>query len=250
MPKTIHPLDFPDDFSTTREGLLAVGGNLHPITIINAYAKGIFPWFNDDDPILWWHPHPRMIIPPSAVHISKKMKKLLNKTALRPCFEPGRDELYQITLNQDFMRVINECANKRDKNRTDTWITDEMASTYITLHEMGFAHSVEVWNQNGELVGGVYGVAIGKAFFGESMFSHETNTSKLALIHLCQFIDQQGFTLLDCQIENPHLVTLGGKNIARSKFLKLLNQAETNLKQPSLAFPSHQTLRQVSSAGA
>ncbi len=203
-------VDFPDISSalTDPNGLLAAGGDLSPARILKAYQQGIFPWFNDDQPILWWSPDPRCVVFPDQVHISKSLKKKLNKNT------------YKITFDTDFESVISQCAVSREET-TGTWITHDMREAYITLHEHGFAHSVEVWNQ-GNLVGGLYGLAIGCCFFGESMFSTETDTSKMAFVYLCKQLDEWGYKIIDCQVENPHLFTLGAVNIERSEFQTIL----------------------------
>lgn len=221
LPNISAPLEFPNSFVTTPEGLLAIGGNLHPKTLIAAYSKGIFPWYNREDPILWWHPNPRLVLFPEKVHITHKMAKLI------------RQDHYRITLNQNFPGVISACANKRGPKRNDTWLMPELIVSYSRLHEMGFAHSVEVWNTNNELVGGVYGIALGKIFFGESMFSHEPNTSKLGFIALCKLLVQNHFLVIDCQVETEHMKSLGAESIPRRQFLTLLKRGETQNRLPA-----------------
>jgi leucyl/phenylalanyl-tRNA---protein transferase len=237
LPQTTHPLDFPDDIITTPEGLLAVGGNLHPLTLINAYAKGIFPWFSQDDPTLWWHPDPRLVIFPESVHLSRRMSQILNKISLpskKATLRKGQKPPYFVTLNKSFHKVIEECASKRGKGRESTWITQGMITSYIKLHEMKFAHSVEVWNEKQELVGGMYGISLGKVFFGESMFSHESNTSKIALYWLCDLLKMNDFVLLDCQIVSDHLKKLGATEISGQKFMEYLVKGKTYLKRASV----------------
>lgn len=216
LPDTSRIITFPDDFSTTEEGLLALGGNLHPQTLLNAYEKGIFPWFNEGDPILWWHPDPRLVLYPDKVHITRKMRTL----RLR--------DTYTTYFNRDFAGMIKRCAAKRGKGRRGTWITPELMESFLKLHEMGYAHSVETYSADGKLVGGMYGLALGRIFFGESMFSDEPNTSKLALFALCDALIQKDFILLDCQVESEHLKSLGAETISRADFLQALKNGRTD----------------------
>lgn len=240
LPNTQYPIDFPDYFETTPEGLLAIGGNLLPETLIDAYSKGIFPWFSEGDPILWWHPDPRLVIFPGHVHIPKRMRRLFNKACREfkgKTLNTGSEKyLYFITIDMDFKAVIQNCAAKRGRGRTSTWITPQMIDAYTNLHRLGFAHSVEVWDRARHLVGGMYGLVLGKIFFGESMFSHADNASKLALFSLCELLDQKAFLLLDCQVDSPHLRTLGARPISRREFLTFLNKGQTATKEPSLEF--------------
>lgn len=198
--------DFPPLNFATEDGLLAFGGKINPLWIIEAYSKGIFPWFNEDEPILWWSPNPRSVFFIDNIHISKTMKKFLKKPD------------YKVTFDSNFLSVIEACAS----TRKETWISKEIVKNYEKLHEMGVAHSVEVWN-NGRLVGGLYGLSLGKMFFGESMFSIEPNSSKLALIVLAEFLKKRGYRIIDCQVHNPHLESLGAKEIDRDEFMKILN---------------------------
>jgi leucyl/phenylalanyl-tRNA--protein transferase len=188
-------------------GLLAVGGNLNVDTLINAYRQGIFPWFNTDEPILWWSPNPRMVLFPDNLHISKSLKKLVKKNK------------YQITIDTQFNKVINACAEVRANS--GTWINSYMIDAYNNLHQLGYAHSVEVHNEN-KLVGGLYGVAFNQVFFGESMFSIEANTSKLALIKLVEALQLKNFKLIDCQQQTSHLESMGACSIPRQQFSELL----------------------------
>lgn len=187
------------------DGLLAIGGELSSERIINAYRRGIFPWFSDDDPILWWSPSRRAIIKPMHCHISKSMKKEIKRNK------------YTITLNHHFSEVIKRCALPRG-GQADTWITDQMADAYLELHRLGFAHSLEVW-QNDKLVGGLYGVSVGSLFCGESMFSEVSNSSKIAFIALNQHLSRFEHTLIDCQMQTSHLTSLGVQEISRDKFI-------------------------------
>lgn len=203
FPDVNQALDEPD-------GLLAMGGDLSPERIINAYKNGIFPWFSDGEPILWWSPGKRAVLKPNLCHISKSMKKVLKKNN------------FTVTINNAFTDVIMHCAKPR-ATQTETWITEAMVDAYIKLHKQGFAHSVEVW-QAGKLVGGLYGICIGTLFCGESMFSNVSNSSKVAFIalsqHLCRF---QG-TLIDCQMQTDHLNSLGVKELPRRQFIRYLQQ--------------------------
>ena len=199
--------EFPDPNSAAEEfdGLLAVGGNLDPTTLVAAYRQGIFPWYQDGDPILWWSPAQRCVLEPSAIHISNSLRQCL------------RRQNYQITINKAFDRVIEACAAPRDKD-AGTWIVPSMIRAYNQLHQLGHAHSVEVWIDK-QLVGGIYGLIVGAIFCGESMFSQCTNGSKIAMAHLCHWLQDGGFTFLDCQISNPHLMRMGAKEIVREAFL-------------------------------
>lgn len=201
FPPAETALDYPD-------GLLAMGGDLSPARLVNAYRHGIFPWYSDDQPILWWSPAPRCIIYPQQVHISRRLRRHYNQ---------GR---FSLTADQAFADVIEACAQPR-RDHDGTWITDEMLAAYIHLHGLGIAHSVEVWVDD-ELVGGIYGLALGRVFFAESMFSKCKDASKVALVALCRQLQQWDFTLLDCQIVNPHLESMGATEISRKDFHQYL----------------------------
>lgn len=203
-------MPFPPLDRASREpnGLLAVGGDLSPSRLLKAYRLGIFPWFDDDQPILWWSPDPRSVIYPGQVKISRSVRKSL------------RNKGYTFTFNKAFSRVIQACAEPR-KQQHGTWITEEMFYAYIHLHDLGFAHSVDVW-LNEELVGGLYGIALGKVFFGESMFSKTTDASKCGFAVLDAHLQAWGYKLIDCQVESPHMTTLGAQPIAREAFSNLL----------------------------
>lgn len=197
------------------EGLLAYGGDLNPNRVIKAYTSGIFPWFNEDDPILWWSPNPRCILKLDDFKVSKSLKKVIDKN------------IYEVRFNYDFEKLINECARTRKENLKKTWITKEVIKCYIKIHEMGFAHSFESY-YNGELVGGGYGLGIGNIFCGESMFAKKTDASKVAFYYLIQRLKEKNFNLIDCQIYSSHLASLGAKNISRNDFLNILNEALNN----------------------
>lgn len=204
---------FPDtrEALTEPNGLLAFGGDLSVERLVAAYRKGIFPWFNPGQPILWWAPDPRTIFIPSEVHCSRSMHKFL------------RQNTWQVSIDFCFPQVIDACAEARSHS-SGTWITTEMRAAYNRLHEAGYGHSVEVWDA-GQLVGGIYGVALGKVFFGESMFSKEANASKLALIRFSQFLQRYGFELFDAQVASAHLFTMGARTIPRHLFEQKLEQS-------------------------
>jgi leucyl/phenylalanyl-tRNA--protein transferase len=188
-----------------------MGGDLSPARLVNAYRHGIFPWYSDDQPILWWSPAPRCVLYPHAVHVSRRLRRHYNQ---------GR---FSLTADKAFARVITACAGPR-RDHDGTWITDEMLAAYIRLHELGIAHSVEVWIDD-ELAGGIYGLALGQVFFGESMFSKHQDASKIALVALCRQLQQWNFSLLDCQISNPHLLSMGAEDISRVEFDQYLKTA-------------------------
>ncbi len=192
------------------EGLLAVGGNLQVNTLVMAYQRGIFPWFNDGDPILWWSPSPRMVFTPGELHISRSLRKLLRKN------------IYQVTFDCDFPAVMHGCAAIR-RDSEGTWITTDMINAYLALHNAGYAHSVEIW-RTGKLVGGLYGVALGKIFYAESMFSIENNTSKIAMAALSDLLSRWQFELVDCQIHSAHLESMGAWLMPRNQFSDYLKR--------------------------
>jgi len=217
-PYWIHPHDTSFEFPDVRlalvepDGLLAVGGDLSPARLAAAYRKGIFPWYNDEQPILWWAPNPRAVLVPDDLKISRSLRKTLRKN------------IFTVSFDQAFAEVIDACSEPRKQdNDPGTWITDEMKQAYQQLHEQGLAHSVECWC-DGKLVGGLYGVAIGQVFFGESMFSRQTNASKVAFVTLVQQLSHWGFALIDCQIQSQHLESLGAKSIDRETFTGLLDE--------------------------
>ena len=208
-PDELYP--FPDPESSTDEGIVGAGGNLSPGMLLSAYRQGIFPWFSDGDPILWWSPDPRFMLTPSEVHCSRRMARLM------------RQEAFSVTVDTVFGRVIRECARVPRPGQSGTWITDDMISGYEQLNELGYAHSCEAW-ADGELAGGLYGVSLGRAFFGESMFSHVANASKAAFLSLATMLEMHGFGLIDAQVHTPHLATLGARNVQRGEFLMRLKQ--------------------------
>lgn len=202
---------FPPLEAASPEGLLAVGGDLNPDRLLSAYRQGVFPWFSDGQPILWWSPNPRAILYPADLHISRSLRKSL------------RTQGFEVTADRAFDDVIQRCAESRNA-REGTWITSGMQEAYCTLHRMGYAHSVETW-RNGQLVGGLYGLAIGKAFFGESMFSQITDASKTALVALAASLTAGGYHFIDCQVVSEHLNSLGAKAVPRYRFSSELKQA-------------------------
>jgi leucyl/phenylalanyl-tRNA---protein transferase len=203
---------FPSAERASRHGLLAVGGDLSPERLLLAYQEGIFPWFSEGEPPLWWSPDPRFVLLPEEVHISGSMKKLIGRGVFR------------VTFDRAFRAVIGGCRHQHRPGQRGTWITEEMEEAYCRLHELGFAHSVETW-RDGELAGGLYGVSLGACFFGESMFTRVDNASKAALIHLCGSLQERRFRLIDCQVYTPHLRSLGARMIPRSRFLAILREA-------------------------
>jgi len=208
-------LRFPPVEAASSEGLLAVGGDLSPERLLTAYGHGIFPWYNDDQPILWWSPDPRAVLFPRKLHISRSLARTIRRAD------------FTVTLDTCFRRVMTHCAGPRPQHpEGGTWITPEMLEAYSTLHEMGYAHSIEIW-QDDTLVGGLYGVALGGAFFGESMFSHAPNASKVALALLVRQLHAWGFTLFDCQQSSPHVMRFGAEDLPRREFLKHLKEALT-----------------------
>ena len=204
-------LSFPHPSLANEDGLLAVYGDLSPERLLLAYCNGIFPWYSEDEPILWWSPDPRFVLRPKDIKISHSMQKVLKKNT------------YKITFNTCFQDVITSCGALR-KETAGTWITEEMIEAYCKLHELGFAHSVEAWYEN-ELVGGLYGLSIGKCFFGESMFSTMSNASKAAFITLCKALEEKGYLIIDCQVHTDHLESLGAVDITRDEFLKIIEKA-------------------------
>lgn len=198
---------FPDPRTSDKQGLLAMGGDLKPERIVQAYSQGIFPWFEPGCPILWWSPNPRLILIPSEFKISRSLKQSLKKP-------------FRFTIDSAFSDVISACATCSDR-LDKTWITPQMIEAYTELHRMGYAHSFEIWQEN-ELVGGLYGISLGRAFFGESMFHKVTDASKVALYYLCNTMNEWGFDFIDCQMPTPHLLRLGAKVIGRNEFLHLL----------------------------
>lgn len=196
---------------TEPNGLLAIGGDLSPARIVNAYLQGIFPWYSPDQPILWWSPNPRAVLFPEKFKCSSSLQKLIRK------------KKFSTTIDEDFDSVIQHCAKTSRKDQNGTWITDEMYRAYIKLHQADIAHSVECWLDD-QLVGGLYGLALGNVFFGESMFSHTSNASKVAFAHLVDELRKSNYALIDCQVTSDHLTSLGAEDISRKRFLELIRQ--------------------------
>ena len=201
---------FPPVHLTSKSGILAIGGDLSPGRLLEAYHQGIFPWYSEDDPIIWWSPDPRFVLFLDELHSSRSMQKIL------------RRDVFRITYDHDFRGVITSCHKHRRKDK-GTWITDEMLEAYCTLHLLGFAHSAEAWHGE-RLVGGIYGVSLGRCFFGESMFSLMSNASKSALIQLANKLKELNFEFLDCQVYTSHLESLGACYVPRSEFINLLKR--------------------------
>ena len=212
-------LVFPHPELAGRSGLLAAGGDLSPERLLLAYQQGIFPWYNPDDPILWWSPDPRFVLFPAELKVARSM---------RPYFNNPR---FELTADSHFEQIMRLCAqsSRKDQPVGGTWISEDMIEGYLRLHQLGFAHSVEVW-QNGELVGGLYGIALGKCFFGESMFAAVSNASKFAFIALARRLEELGYELIDCQQQTGHLASLGARPIRRKVFLEYL---EKNRNEPT-----------------
>ncbi|HZV97725.1 MAG TPA: leucyl/phenylalanyl-tRNA--protein transferase [Methylophilaceae bacterium] len=210
---------FPPPSQALREpnGLLAAGGDLSPERLLAAYRLGIFPWYSEGQPILWWSPDPRMVLLPAELRISRSLARRLRKTD------------YEVRFDSAFTKVMQACADTYRLGQDGTWITADIIRAYTQLHELGFAHSVETWI-NGELAGGIYGVAIGRMFYGESMFHHVTDASKIAFVHLMKYLQRNNFGMMDCQMKTLHLASLGAREIPREEFAhalaKLVNYSD------------------------
>lgn len=209
--------DFPPLHQALKEpnGLIAIGGDLSPARLLNAYRHGIFPWFSEGEPILWWSPNPRMVLFPEALKISNSLKKSIKK------------QIFEVKLNTNFKAVMMACSQTLREGQAGTWITEAMIEAYCELHKAGYAMSAEAW-QNSVLVGGCYGVKIGRMFYGESMFHHVTDASKVAFVHLVDYLKKQNVGLIDCQMKTAHLASFGAKEIPRDEFLSSLTRL-TNL---------------------
>ena len=202
-------LIFPPPELAENDGLLAIGGDLSPERLLLAYSSGIFPWFSEGDPILWWSPSPRLVIFPDEFTVPTRLSRLV------------RQRKFSVTMDKAFQQVISSCANAAERQKRGTWITADMIAAYCLLHDLGFAHSVECW-QGDELAGGLYGLSLGGIFFGESMFSRQANSSKVALVCLVQKIQQWGFDLIDCQMKTTLLMQFSAREIPGAEFRKLL----------------------------
>jgi len=201
---------FPDPLSVEGD-IISVGGNLSPGMLLSAYEQGIFPWYNPEDPVIWQSPDPRCLIFPDTLHVSRSMQKLLSRG------------IYEISFDRDFEGVISACSAVYRPGQGGTWITEDIKKAYIELHRLGYAHSVEAW-QDGTLVGGCYGILLGKAFFGESMFSVKPNASKAAFLTLARNLFLSGARFIDCQVPTHHLRSLGGRELSREEFLRMLRE--------------------------
>ncbi len=230
--RLIDKLIFPPPNLASESGVLAVGGDLSPERLILAYSQGIFPWYSEGEPIMWWSPDPRCVLFPKDIRISRSMRQEIKKN------------LFSITYDRCFREVIEGCREPR-RRESIAWITDEMVNAYCTLHEMGYAHSVESWKE-GKLAGGLYGVSLGKCFFGESMFTRESNASKTALIKLAGALKKLEFSMIDCQVFTDHLVSLGACMIPRNEYLNIL---EKTVMKPTLC-GSWENLDEFSSGNA
>lgn len=209
---------FPPQHLAEKEGLLAIGGDLSEKRLLLAYQMGIFPWYSEEEPIMWWSPDPRFVLYPSEFIVSKSLKKTIRK------------KQFTIRIDTAFDQVIRACATITRKKQDGTWLVADMIGAYLKLHESGFAHSFEAWRDN-TLVGGLYGVSLGRCFFGESMFSCQANASKVALAYMVEYLSERSFDLIDCQVPTEHLVSLGAREIPRKQFLRELGAA---LKPPTL----------------
>lgn len=212
-------LSFPSPENADEEGLLAVGGDLTPERIVLAYSMGIFPWYSEGDPVMWWSPDPRMVIRPEEFRPSRSLRKVYGKST------------YRLSMDTDFEAVVRQCARVPRRGQDGTWITEDMINAYLALHESGIGHSVECWDGD-KLVGGLYGLSLGDCFFGESMFSKQSDVSKLAFWALMQYGEMIGIKFVDCQLYNDHLASLGAYPIPRAEFLQRLYrdvQADTRL---------------------
>ncbi len=208
---------FPHPNLARKDGLLAVGGDLSQDRLLLAYSMGIFPWYSEPEPILWWSPDPRLVLYPCEIKVSKSLKKIL------------KNKIFSVTIDQAFNQVITSCARIRLQKNEGTWIDEDMIKAYCGLHESGFAHSVEAWYE-GELAGGLYGVSLGRCFFGESMFTRISNASNVAFVFLAEYLKSLSFDIIDCQISTKHLINFGAREIPRKDFLK---QLEKSLEAPT-----------------
>lgn len=209
-----NPYLFPPANIVEPDSPACIGGDLSPERLITAYTQGYFPWFNPGQHILWWNPDPRFVLFPEKIKVSKSMRPYFNQ------------QKYRVTYDQEFATVIHKCRKTPRHGQLGSWIDDRIRDAYIELHDLGFAHSVEVWNKENELVGGLYGLALGRIFFGESMFSLASNASKFGFISLVRRLTERGYELIDCQQETAHLKSLGGESISRKHFIKMLKKIE------------------------
>ena len=213
-------IEFPPPRLARPDGLLCVGGDLSPERLIEAYRNGIFPWYAYNEPILWWTPDPRLVLYPENIHVSRSLARKIRK------------KIFCVTMDSAFEEVIHNCSYTRTLTGEDTWLTEDMIQAYTRLHEAGYAHSVECWRK-GRLAGGLYGVCLGGAFFGESMFTIISDASKVALVYLCRYLEKLGFDLIDCQVTTEHMVSMGAVEIPRELFFKKLGHS---LQKPDRRF--------------
>lgn len=211
-------ITFPDPELADPSGIIAIGGDLQPGRLLQAYRMGIFPWFNEYDPLVWWSPDPRTVLYPAEVKISHSMRKIL------------RDKVFRVTFDNNFEAVIKCCREQKRPGQRGTWITEDILKAYVRLHHLGYAHSVEVWKDE-DLAGGLYGVSLGRMFAGESMFSRVSNASKTGLIVLAKKLEALGYILIDCQLQTRHLASLGAREISRRQYMR---QLAKSLEQPTL----------------
>ncbi len=202
---------FPSPRLASENGILAIGGDLSEERLLTAYRQGIFPWYSQEEPIVWWSPDPRLVVYPDEIRIARSLEKIIRKG------------IYDITFDTAFEQVIRSCADVRLKKDEGTWIVEDMIKAYCRLHDSGYAHSVEAWCE-GELAGGLYGVSMGRCFFGESMFTRKSNASKVAFVKLVEYLKNRSFKIIDCQVESDHLFRLGARLIPRKLFLQQLEQ--------------------------
>jgi leucyl/phenylalanyl-tRNA--protein transferase len=215
VPLDHYPFGFPDPRRASAEGLVAWGGDLSPARLLSAYRQGIFPWYNADNPILWWSPDPRLVLYPDDLKLSRSFRRVLRNAA------------YTVRFDHDFAATIQGCAQIPRPGQEGTWLHPAMQEAYLQLHRLGYAHSVEVYME-GALVGGLYGIALGRAFFGESMFARRANASKIALVALRGVLAAKSYDFIDCQVETEHLVRMGAVAIERERFLRELDAALTD----------------------
>ncbi len=223
---------FPPPHLAIKEGLLAVGGDLSVERLVLAYRNGIFPWYSEGEPILWWSPDPRLVLYPEDLRISKSLRKVIKR------------KLFNITCDKTFESVIQACAQTKRSYGEGTWITNEMKAAYYKLHRQGYAHSVEAW-RHGELAGGLYGISIGRAFFGESMFSRISNASKVAFVTLVEYLKRRRFTLIDCQVRTDHLIRFGAIELPRKLFLEQLAKAVDSPRRKAGCSPKRGRLHHI-----
>lgn len=200
---------------TNDDGIVHVGGELSTENLLNSYSNGVFPWFNDNLPVVWWNPDPRMVLYPNKIKLSKSLKKTIKNTN------------YKLTINENFNYVITSCSRKLTHHTKDIWITKEMINAYTKLFDLGYAHSIEI-SENDKILGGLYGISLGKIFYGESMFSMKTDFSKIALFELTKLLIKYDFKIIDCQVSSNHLLSMGAEKVSRESFLKIIND---NLNQ-------------------